>query len=139
MVVTHERDEKHAPVAQLVLLTLLTGCTWWRGRTDFEIENAPTARMAVFTADATPPLGHPMDEGLDIPPRVLEVVDDPLLIKGIVLEQNGSRYVIAAVDWGELRTGAHDLLRRKLAAAAATDMAHVPVHAHHQHPAPAGA
>ena len=42
----------------------------------------PDVRVAAFSADVTPPLGHPLCGGWILP---LAAVDDPLLAKGIVL------------------------------------------------------
>ena len=44
-------------------------------------------------------------------------------LKGIVLEEGRNRYVLCAVDWCELCNSTHQLFRRKIARAAATDEA----------------
>jgi dienelactone hydrolase len=90
-------------------------------------------RVAVFRCDVTPPLGHPLCGGWIKP---LIAVDDPLLAKGVVVEQGGERYVLCAVDWCLLQTGARDLFQRKLAEAADVPESHVSVHTVHQHNAP---
>lgn len=89
--------------------------------------------LATFRCDVTPPLGHPLCGGWIKP---VEAVDDPLLAKGIILEQGDERYVICAVDWCLLQTGAYDLFRRKLAEAADTPASRVAVQTVHQHNAP---
>jgi pimeloyl-ACP methyl ester carboxylesterase len=92
-----------------------------------------TLDLATFRCDVTPPLGHPLCGGWIKP---LEAVDDPLLAKGILLQQGGERFVICAIDWCLLQTSAHDLFRRKLAEAAGTSESRVAVHTVHQHNAP---
>jgi dienelactone hydrolase len=89
--------------------------------------------VAVFQSEVTPPLGHPLCGGWIQP---LTAVDDPLLAKGVVLEDGSRRYVVCAVDWCLLQTGAYDLFRRKLALAADTPEDRVTVHTVHQHNAP---
>ena len=90
-------------------------------------------RLGTFVCDVTPPLGHPLCGGWIEP---LKAVDDPLLAKGVVFEQGGRRYVICAVDWCLLQTGAYDAFSRKLAEGARTDESRVSVHTVHQHTAP---
>jgi len=89
--------------------------------------------VAAFSCDVTPPPGHPLCGGWIKP---LVAVNDPLLAKGIVLSDGRTRYVICAVDWCLLQTGAHDLFRRKLAIAAEVQASHVAVQTVHQHNAP---
>ena len=90
-------------------------------------------RMATFDCDVTPPLGHPLCGGWIQP---VTAVDDPLLAKGVVLEDGSRRYVLCSVDWCLLQTGAYDTFRRKLALAAGTSESQVTVHTVHQHNAP---
>jgi hypothetical protein len=89
--------------------------------------------IAVFSCDVTPPVGHPLCGGWIKP---LESVDDPLLAKGIILGDGKSRYILCAVDWCLLQTGAYDQFRQKLAAAAEVPVSHVAVQTVHQHNAP---
>ncbi len=89
--------------------------------------------VATFSCDVTPPLGHPLCGGWIQP---LKSVDDPLLAKGVVLADGDKRYVLCSVDWCLLQTAAHDLFRRKIAAAANTPESRVAVHTVHQHNAP---
>jgi hypothetical protein len=94
---------------------------------------APRTRLATFTADVTPPIGHPCMGGGIAPVR--EIVD-PLYARGIVLEHDGARFVIAAVDWCEIRNDAYDRWRTALARAAGTEPARVLLSSIHQHDAP---
>ena len=90
-------------------------------------------RAAAFSLDVTPPVGSPLEE---CNPPVATSVDIPLLAKGVVLSDGKTRYVLCAFDYCELRTGAHDLFRRKIADAARVNELHVAVHCVHQHDAP---
>ncbi len=62
--------------------------------------------------------------------------DIPLLAKGVVLKDGNTRYVLCAVDYCELRTGAHDLFRRSIAEALGVNELQVEVHCLHPHDAP---
>jgi len=93
----------------------------------------PGLRGAVFSCDVTPPIGSPMEE---CDPPVATSVDGPLLAKGVVLSDGRTRYALCAFDYCELRTGAHDLFRRKIADALGVNELHVEVHCIHQHDAP---
>jgi len=89
-------------------------------------------RVATFCCDVTPPPGgHPL---IWVTP--VETVEDPLLAKGIVLDEGGRRYVLCAVDWCGLCNSSYDLFRQKIARAARADVAQVTVHCIHQHTAP---
>ncbi len=92
----------------------------------------PVLRVAVFRCDVTPPLGQPIYSSY----KPLATVEHPLLAKGIVLDDGMRRYVICAVDWCELCNSTHLMFRRKIAAAAQTDVASVAVQTVHQHTAP---
>lgn len=111
----------------MTLLTMLAAC-----RTTIASPE-PAVRVGVFACDVTPPVGHPLCGGWIKP---LEVVDDPLLAKGIVLSDGRTRYVLCAVDWCLLQTSAYDLFTRKIAAAAGVPVGQVSVHTVHQHNAP---
>ncbi len=89
--------------------------------------------VGVFCCDATPPVGHPLCGGWIKP---LEVVDDPLYAKGIVLSDGKTRYVICALDWCRLHGGCYDTFREKLAKAANVPVSQVAVQCLHQHNAP---
>jgi hypothetical protein len=89
-------------------------------------------RVATFQCDATPSIdGHPLIWVVPV-----KEVEDPLLAKGIVLENRRDRYVLCAVDWCGLCNSSYDLFREKIAAAAKTDASRVAVHCVHQHTAP---
>jgi dienelactone hydrolase len=94
---------------------------------------AANLEVAAFSCDVTPPVGHPLCGGWIKP---LEAVDEPLLAKGIVLSDGHTRYVLCAVDWCLLQTGAYDLFRQKLAAAVGIPASQVAVQTVHQHNAP---
>jgi hypothetical protein len=88
-------------------------------------------RVATFCCDVTPPLGQPMFSC-----DVLRTVEQPLLAKGIVLEDGAERYVLCALDWCEICNAAYDSMRGKIAAAAGTEVSHVALQTIHQHTAP---
>ena len=89
-------------------------------------------RVATFSCDVTPPVGgHPL-----IWLTSVKTVEDPLLAKGVVLDDGQHRYVLCAVDWCGLCNSSHELFRRKLAGGVGTDVARVEVHCVHQHTAP---
>ena len=69
-------------------------------------------------------------------PEPLATVEHPLYAKGIVLDDGHRRYVLCAVDWCVPSNSSHLLLRRKMAAAADTDVSRVAVQCVHQHTAP---
>ena len=90
-------------------------------------------RVATFTADVTPPIGHPcMGGGI----RPVERIDDPLFAHGFVLLGDGKPVVVVAVDWCEIRNDAYERWRDVLASAAETDAQRVLVSCIHQHDAP---
>ena len=89
-------------------------------------------RVATFRCDVSPPLGQPFYPNF----KPLEKIEHPLLAKGIVLEDNGRRYVLCAIDWCAICNSTHALFRRKIAAAAGTDAERVALHTVHQHTAP---
>jgi len=89
--------------------------------------------LRTFTCDVTPPLGSPLCAGRIKP---VLAVDEPLLAKGVILQDKTGTYVLCALDWCLLRGGAYDLFRDKLAAAVDTPPARVAVQCVHQHNAP---
>lgn len=89
-------------------------------------------RIATFSCDVTPPLGTPIYSSL----KPLEVVEYPLLAKGIIIEDAGGRSVLCAMDWCELCNGVYDLYRQRIAEAAGTTIGRVAVQTVHQHTAP---
>ncbi|MBM4070840.1 MAG: hypothetical protein FJ271_18070 [Planctomycetes bacterium] len=90
-------------------------------------------RVATFTADVTPPIGHAcMGGGI----KPAERIEDPLFVHGFVLFGLGKPVVLASVDWCEIRNDAHDRWREALAEAAGTVRERVLVSCIHQHDAP---
>lgn len=93
--------------------------------------DATQPRLATFVCDATPPLGQPM---FSCDP--LKTVEQPLLAKGAIVESDGQRYVLCAIDWCELCNGGYERFRRLIASAAETVPSRVALQAVHQHTAP---
>jgi hypothetical protein len=93
----------------------------------------PTFHLATFTADVTPPIGHPLCGGW-IPEA--RAVDDPLFAHGVVLLGMGRPVVLCAVDWCGIRNDAHLAFRQALAKATHTVAANVAVQTVHPHNAP---
>ncbi len=89
-------------------------------------------QLTTFRCDVTPPKGQPLAGG-----DPLQTVEQPLLAKGIVLEADGRRYVICAVDWCVVCNDSYRKLRAKIAEAAGVPTARVAVQTVHQHTAPA--
>jgi hypothetical protein len=89
--------------------------------------------LAIFSADVTPPIGHPCMGGGISP---VKKIDDPLFAHGFVLLGAGKPIVVVAVDWCEIRNDAYERWRKVLAEAAGTDPMRVLVSAIHQHDAP---
>ncbi|MBX9790452.1 MAG: hypothetical protein K2Y37_16150 [Pirellulales bacterium] len=90
-------------------------------------------RLAMFSANVTPPIGHPcMGGGIAPAGRI----DDRLGAHGIVLLGSGEPIVLVAVDWCEIRNDAYDRWRHALAEAAATSPVRVLVASVHQHDTP---
>jgi hypothetical protein len=93
----------------------------------------PNLHLATFTADVTPPIGHPLCGGWIMEARA---VDDPLFAHGIVLLGMGEPVVLSAVDWCGLRNDTNLAFREALAKAAHTTPANVAVQCVHPHNAP---
>lgn len=90
-------------------------------------DSSAQLKVAVFQADATPPLGSMVAYA---PARKIE---DRLSARGIVLLGSGDPIVLCAVDWIGIGNGGHDIWRQRLAAAAGTSVDRVAVHVLHQH------
>jgi hypothetical protein len=112
----------------MILVSALLSQSW---AISVEAETAAKVRVATFCCDVTPPLGQTMIAG-----DTIATVPQPLLAKGIVLDADGQRYVLCAVDWCELTNGTHDALRKRIAVAAGADASRVAVQCVHQHTAP---
>jgi len=87
----------------------------------------------VFETEVTIPIGHPCMGGGIAPAK--EIVD-PLLAHGFVLRGPGKPVVFVALDWCEIRNGAYELFREKIAKAVETEPVRVMLCALHQHDAP---
>src|SRR5262249_32752337 len=93
-------------------------------------EEPPKYRLARFSADITPPIGHPCMGGGLAP--VSEIVD-PLSANGFVLLGSDEPIVVVSLDWCEVCNDAFERWRSVLAEAAGTDPLHVLVSCVHQH------
>lgn len=94
-------------------------------------------RVATFSANVTPPLGHMLFTGHW---KRAEGIDSPLEARGFVLlppDERGEKPVVCCVvDWSEIRNEAYDRWRDALATAAGTTRERVFVSAVHQHDTP---
>ncbi len=90
---------------------------------------AAPPRLATFRADLTPRMGDPL---IWVTP--LTKVEDPLWAKGVIVEADGHRVVLCAIDWCGAGGPAYDMLRNAIARAAKTK--NVALHSVHQHAAP---
>jgi len=91
-------------------------------------------RIAAFSADVTPPLGHGLLAGVIEPAR--EILD-ALSANGLaILPADAAPLVIVGVDWAEIRNDAHQRWREVLAEAAGTTPERVLVSSLHQHDTP---
>ncbi|HUW62272.1 MAG TPA: hypothetical protein VMZ06_14810 [Candidatus Bathyarchaeia archaeon] len=93
---------------------------------------ATKGRIATFNADVTPPLGTPIYSSF----KPLEVIEQPLQAKGVIIDDGSARYVLCAVDYCELCNGTYTRWRKAIADAAGTDPSRVALHTVHQHTAP---
>jgi hypothetical protein len=111
-------------------LALLLGCS----SRDGIVPGSPaTLQLAVFASDVTPPLGHPLCGGWIAP---ASLITQPLVLKGVVLDDGKTRYVVAAMDWCLLRGDAFDEFRAKIARAAGIPARQVALQTTHTHSAP---
>ncbi|MFN0051554.1 MAG: hypothetical protein ACKV0T_05145, partial [Planctomycetales bacterium] len=113
---------------------LMIACVLLEGQATLAADEAPF-RIALFSADVTPPLGHPLLGGTTTPPPA-HAIDDPLFAKGLVLLGGAQPVVLVSIDWCEIRNDAFDRWREVLAASAGTRRECVLVTAIHQHDAP---
>jgi hypothetical protein len=93
----------------------------------------PAYHLATFSADVTPPLGHPLCGGWIEPVRG---VDDPLHAVGVVLLGAGAPIVLCSVDWCGIRNESHRVWRQALADAAHTTPERVALQSIHPHNTP---
>lgn len=95
----------------------------------------PGFQLAYFSADVTPPVGHPLIGGSWLPPA--QRIVDPLSARGLVLLGVAETpIVLLTLDWCELRNDAYDRWRGVLADVAGTYRRRVLVHCVHQHDTP---
>jgi hypothetical protein len=88
-------------------------------------------RLATFRCDVTPPKGQPL-----FTCEPIETIESPLLAKGVIIESDGDRYVLCAVDWCTLGGESYKAFQEGIAAAAATQSDRVALQTVHQHTAP---
>jgi hypothetical protein len=93
----------------------------------------PDLHLSTFETDASPPAGHPLCGGWIKP---AERVDDPLLLRGLVVQGAGQPIVLAALDWTGVGDESHRVWTEELAEAARTTPDRVSLHCVHQHNAP---
>ncbi len=101
-------------------------------------EKPPVAshRLSSFMVEITPPIGHPCMGGGVAP--VKEILD-PLFAHGFVLQSAIAAekpVAFIALDWCEVRNGAYDLFRDKIAKAIGTEPARIMLSSIHQHDTP---
>lgn len=94
---------------------------------------APRLTLSSFVAEVTVPVGHALMGGGIAAAK--EVVD-PLFAHGFVVRGPSKPVAFVALDWCEIRNGAYDLIRARIAAAVDTDPVRVMLCALHQHDAP---
>jgi hypothetical protein len=96
-------------------------------------KGAEPARLSVaaFRCDVTPPLGEPLLWATNL----IQVVD-PLLAKGVLLQDGTNRFVLCAVDWCLLANESEQTFRAAIAQAARTERTRVAIQCVHQHAAP---
>src|SRR5436305_11289215 len=82
-------------------------------------DDAKGFRLATFSAEVTPPVGHPLLAGATVTPNAKRI-DDPLFALGFVLSGGDRPVVVCAIDWCEIRNDAYDRWRDVLARAAGT-------------------
>lgn len=121
---------------QSLLGTLGAGVSWTLGPgagQSREETGSGNLHIAPFFLDVTPPIGHPCCGGWIKP---VQVVDDSLEAKGIVILGAGKPIVLCAVDWTGVLNSAHVAWRAAMAEAAGTTPDRVALHCVHQHNAP---
>lgn len=90
-------------------------------------------RIATFSVEVTPPVGHPLLGGSWAPATS---ISDPLFARGMVLLGAGEPVVILGLDWCELRNDAYDRWRDAVAKAVGTTRERAMIACLHQHDAP---
>ncbi len=117
-----------------ILPVMMAGLTVAATSTD-RVRAADDAKfhLSVFSADVTPPLGHPLIAGWRQPAKTIK---ERLEARGLVLLGAEKPLVLVSIDWCELRNDAYDRWRDALAEAAGTSRECVLVTCIHQHDAP---
>jgi len=90
-------------------------------------------KIATFTVDVTPPIGHPLCGGWVGPALG---ITHPLAAKGIVLDNGDGPVLLLAIDWCEISNRTHLAWRTALASAVGTSSSRVTVHTMHPHCTP---
>jgi hypothetical protein len=112
---------------------ILAGAAMAAGAASARTLEPPRPALSTFVIEITPPIGHPcMGGGVE---PVKEIVD-PLFAHGFVLSGLGKPVAFVALDWCEIRNGAYELFRDRIAQEVATDPVRVMLCALHQHDAP---
>ena len=93
----------------------------------------PTLHLAIFQAEATPPLGHPCAAAGSNRCAASMI---RCAVLGVVLLGAGAPVVLCAVDWCGLRNDANRIWRQALAKAAHTTPERVALQCVHPHNAP---
>src|SRR5262249_50697562 len=119
------------PLNRREALGTLAACI--SGASAVAAQSTGPCRLATFSADVTPPLGHALMGGGITPARK---IIDPLFARGFVLLGSGAPIVLAAIDWCEIRNDAYERWREVLAEAAGTEPQRVMVTSLHQHDTP---
>lgn len=92
-----------------------------------------SVKLATFTVDVTPNVGHPLCGGW-LPPALGAA--DPIFAKGVVLTDGELPVVLCAIDWCEISNRSYEAWKRVLAEAAGTVPDRVSVHCTHPHCTP---
>lgn len=115
-----------------MISSLATGCAALRPLST-NAAQAGSYSVSTFSADVTPPLGHPLLAGWRTPAKTIR---ERLSARGFILWSDQKPLALCAVDWCELRNDAYDRWREAIADAIGTDRERVLVHCLHQHDAP---
>ncbi len=90
-------------------------------------------RIAPFSCDVTPPIGHPLCGGWITP--AAEIVDHQFLHGVLIEPPEADPIVLCAVDWCWIRSQAHESWRERIADAVGTQPNRVAIQCVHQHDA----
>ena len=112
---------------------LLAGVAMAASARSITANEPPKLTITSFQIEITPPIGHPCMGGGIAP--VKEIID-PLFAHGFVLQGLDKPVAFVALDWCEIRNGAYELFRKRIARAIGTEPVRVMLCALHQHDAP---